>query len=91
MADPAGIPNGWGNGDGNGYGYGDSRVSLNSIGSEGSMTHFKKYDALREGYPNLSISSKGGKRQLGDMVRLDSNTGSYMKARLTKAPVLVTR
>jgi hypothetical protein len=61
MVDPAYVPSGWDGG-------GDSRISVNTVGSEGSMTQFRKYDALREGYPDFSISSKGGKRQLGDMV-----------------------
>ena len=41
--------------------YGDSR-------SEDSMTHFRGYDSLRDMYPASSISSKGGKRHLGEMV-----------------------
>ena len=40
----------------------------NRVQSEDSMTHFRKYDSLREMYPAFSISSKGGKRHLSDMV-----------------------
>ena len=58
MADPSPVPSL----------YGDSRVSLHSMKSEDSMTHFRKYDSLRDMYPAFSISSKGGKRHLGDMV-----------------------
>ena len=58
MADPNPIPSL----------YGDSRISLHSNKSEDSMTHFRKYDSLRDMYPAFSISSKGGKRHLGEMV-----------------------
>lgn len=58
MVDPSPIPSM----------YGDSRVSLHSIKSEDSLTHFTKYDSLRDMYPAFSISSKGGKRHIGDMV-----------------------
>jgi len=50
--------------------FGDSRVSLNSVNSEDNRTHFRKYDSLRDMYPAFSISSKGGKRHIGDMVCL---------------------
>ena len=50
--------------------YRDSMISLHSNKSEDSMTHFRKYDSLRDMYPAFSISSKGGKRHLGDMVGL---------------------
>jgi hypothetical protein len=48
--------------------FGQSRVSLNSMRSEGSLTHFRKHDALNDSYGAFSISSKGGKRHLADMV-----------------------
>ena len=47
--------------------YGGSMVSLGSTKSEGSMTHFRKYDAL-EGSSAFSITSKGGKKHIVDMV-----------------------
>jgi hypothetical protein len=48
--------------------FGQSRLSLNSMRSEGSLTHFRKHDALNDSYGAFSISSKGGKRHLADMV-----------------------
>jgi len=48
--------------------YGDSRVSLErsrSAVSDNSMTHFKKYDVVGQ---EFSISSKGGRKHLADMV-----------------------
>lgn len=48
--------------------FGQSRLSLNSMRSEGSLTHFRKHDALNDSYGAFSISSKGGKKHLADMV-----------------------
>lgn len=56
--------------------YAESAFSVASYISEGSMTHFKKYDALKENYSSYSISSKGGPRHLGEMVSLFSSAGS---------------
>ena len=65
--------NGYANG--NGYSrspipslYGESRVSLASMASENSMTQFRKHDALQDSYGAFSISSKGGKKHLAEMV-----------------------
>ncbi|WWC91061.1 uncharacterized protein L201_006002 [Kwoniella dendrophila CBS 6074] len=71
--------------------YGDSRVSLNSMHSDGSSTQFKNHDHLKYmengiaqngayGYSNFSISSKGGKKHLADMFSLpaDPTTWSNM-------------
>jgi hypothetical protein len=54
---------------------GESRLSVNSMASDNSMTHFNK-DPLRGGPSSFSISSKGGKRQLGDMVNLSLRISS---------------
>jgi hypothetical protein len=74
---------GSGNGHG-GYGYGvfgESRVSLNRMNSEASMTHFKKYDSLNDSYGAFSVSSKGGKKHIADMVRRPvSNQGSFAQS-----------
>lgn len=75
MVDPGSVPSL----------YGDSRVSLHSITSEHSMTHFKKYDSLRDMYPAFSISSKGGKRSIGDMVSMRLAVPGFL---LTKGKVL---
>jgi hypothetical protein len=48
--------------------YGESKVSLASMRSEDSMTHFRKFDSMQDSYGAFSISSKGGKRHLGEMV-----------------------
>jgi hypothetical protein len=68
-----GSSNPYGQGTGNHQGplpslYGESKVSLASMRSEDSMTHFKKFDSMQDSYGAFSISSKGGKRRLGDMV-----------------------
>jgi hypothetical protein len=71
-----GADNPYGQGTGNHPGplpslYGDSKVSLASMRSENSMTHFKRYDAMQDSYGAFSISSKGGKRHFGETVSLD--------------------
>ena len=48
--------------------YTESRFSVATSGSEKSMTHFHKYDALKDAYSSHSISSKGGQRHLADLV-----------------------
>jgi hypothetical protein len=70
-----GANNPYGQGTGNHPGplpslYGDSKVSLASMRSETSMTHFRRYDAMQDSYGAFSISSKGGKRHLGEIVSL---------------------
>ncbi|WRT69225.1 uncharacterized protein IL334_006209 [Kwoniella shivajii] len=65
--------------------YGDSRVSLNSMNSGESMTHFRQHDHLRHmdngergyGYSNLSITSKGGKKHLSDMFSLPADPATW--------------
>jgi len=68
-----GSHNPYGQGTGNHQGplpslYGDSKVSLASMRSEDSMTHFRKFDSMQDSYGAFSVSSKGGKRHLGEMV-----------------------
>lgn len=68
-----GANNPYGQGTGNHPGplpslYGDSKVSLASMRSDNSMTHFKRFDAMQDSYGAFSMSSKGGKRHLGEMV-----------------------
>lgn len=80
-----GANNPYGQGTGNHAGplpslYGDSKVSLTSLRSEHSMTHFRKYDALQDSYGAFSISSKGGKRHLGEMVRTLAKGGASLTA-----------
>lgn len=79
-----GANNPYGQGTGNHAGplsslYGDSKVSLTSLRSEHSMTHFRKHDALQDSYGAFSISSKGGKRHIGDMVRVPSACSSLQR------------
>ena len=68
-----GANNPYGQGTGNHQGplpslYGDSKVSLASMRSEDSMTHFRKFDSMQDSYGAFSVSSKGGKRRLGEIV-----------------------
>nr|XP_019009982.1 uncharacterized protein I206_05544 [Kwoniella pini CBS 10737]OCF48763.1 hypothetical protein I206_05544 [Kwoniella pini CBS 10737] len=71
--------------------YGDSRVSLNSLGSgeSSSAAHFRQHDQLKYlehginsdsrgyGYSNFSISSKGGKKHLADMFSLPADPATW--------------
>jgi len=68
-----GANNPYGQGTGNHQGplpslYGDSKVSLTSMRSQDSLTHFRKFDAMQDSYGAFSMTSKGGKRHLGEMV-----------------------
>ena len=85
-----GSHNPYGQGTGNHQGplpslYGDSKVSLASMRSEDSMTHFRKFDSMQDSYGAFSVSSKGGKRHLGEMVR----THTFGLAQVLM-PVLIT-
>lgn len=73
-----GANNPYGQGTGNHPGplpslYGDSKVSLASMRSENSMTHFRRYDAMQDSYGAFSITSKGGKRHFGEIVSTRHN------------------
>nr|XP_018259340.1 uncharacterized protein I303_08268 [Kwoniella dejecticola CBS 10117]OBR81498.1 hypothetical protein I303_08268 [Kwoniella dejecticola CBS 10117] len=71
--------------------YGDSRVSLNSLGSgeSSSAAHLRQHDHLKYlehginsddrgyGYSNFSISSKGGKKHLADMFSLPADPATW--------------
>jgi hypothetical protein len=72
-----GANNPYGQGTGNHPGplpslYGDSKVSLASMRSEDSMTHFRKFDAMQDSYGAFSMSSRGGKRRLGEVVSISA-------------------
>jgi hypothetical protein len=72
-----GANNPYGQGTGNHPGplpslYGDSKVSLASMRSEDSMTHFRKFDAMQDSYGAFSMSSRGGKRRLGEVVSVSA-------------------
>lgn len=59
-----------------GYGYGandsdpraQSSISVATQFSTQSMTHFRKYDTMQDSYGAFSISSKGGRKHLGQTV-----------------------
>jgi len=82
-----GSSNPYGQGTGNHQGplpslYGDSKVSLASMRSEDSMTHFRKFDSMQDSYGAFSVSSKGGKRRMGEMVSIPtSGTNDREKGR----------
>ena len=66
-----------GNGNTNGYStdpapapslYAQSMMSVQTRASDTSLTHFKKHDHLQDSYGAFSISSKGGKRNMGNAV-----------------------
>ena len=86
-----GSHNPYGQGTGNHQGplpslYGDSKVSLASMRSEDSMTHFRKFDSMQDSYGAFSVSSKGGKRHLGEMVRAPTfSLGRILMLVLTSA------
>lgn len=60
-----------------GAGANGSHVSLTSLNSGNSMTHFRKYDALGTAYSSASVTSKGGKRHLADMFSLPADPASW--------------
>jgi hypothetical protein len=51
--------------------YGSSKVSLASMRSEDSMSHFRRYDTMQDNYGAFSMRKKGGKRQLEEMVSIN--------------------
>jgi hypothetical protein len=48
--------------------YAQSMMSVQTRGSDSSLTHFRKHDHIQDSYGAFSISSKGGTKHLGKNV-----------------------